>query len=250
MINSGDIFETNNCGKIKVVKYTNNRKVLIKFLETGYKKIVHAKSIRSKSIKDPFYPHIWSVGFIGKDYSPTNSSDKIPYRKWIDMLQRAYSDKFHSKHPTYKDCTVDERWHNFQNFIPWHRDNYIEGYEIDKDLYIKGNKLYGPETCFYVPKWLNLMVQNGVSDNGLPTGVCKDGGKYVGRYNGGVRKRFDTPGEAKRYYDILRLTNYIHKLRTTTDYIPPKLSRVLINRYEKELECVHINKRCLVLIIS
>lgn len=66
------------------------------------------------------------------------------------MLQRCYDKDSLEKNPTYKDCTVAEEWHNFQNFAEWFKENYIEGYHLDKDIKIKGNRVYGPDRCMFV----------------------------------------------------------------------------------------------------
>lgn len=43
---------------------------------------------------------------------------------------------------------------------------------IDKDILVKDNKIYAPQTCLLVPKTLNLIFINSRSrKNNLPTGV-------------------------------------------------------------------------------
>lgn len=43
---------------------------------------------------------------------------------------------------------------------------------IDKDILVKDNKIYSPQTCLLVPKTLNLIFVNSRSrKNNLPTGV-------------------------------------------------------------------------------
>ena len=41
------------------------------------------------------------------------------YGKWVNMLQRCYSELYHDKFPTYKDCTVCEEWKYFSKFKKW-----------------------------------------------------------------------------------------------------------------------------------
>ena len=57
------------------------------------------------------------------------------------------------------DCSVYEGWHNFQNFAKWYEDNYYEIEEeqmhLDKDILVKGNKVYSPDTCVFVPETIN-----------------------------------------------------------------------------------------------
>ena len=54
---------------------------------------------------------------------------------------------------------------DFQNFAKWAEENFIEGYELDKDLLVPGNKKYSPETCVYIPQRLNSFLTNIKSDN-------------------------------------------------------------------------------------
>ncbi len=83
---------------------------------------------------------------------------------------------------TYKDCTLDPRWFKLSAFKEWIEqwDDY-ENKEIDKDILIPGNKIYGPETCLMVRKSVNLFFKPNIKRN-LPRGVYhvpkfKEGGK-------------------------------------------------------------------------
>ena len=103
------------------------------------------------------------------------------YRAWVSMLERAYNPKFHAKCPTYVGVTVYKEWHSFSTFRNWWLENYREGFSPDKDLLVVGNREYGPDTCVYVPRWLNnFTTDSGVSRGEFPIGVCldKSSGKY------------------------------------------------------------------------
>ena len=39
---------------------------------------------------------------------------------------------------------------DFQVFSKWYEENYIEGFQLDKDIITKGNRVYGPTTCKFV----------------------------------------------------------------------------------------------------
>ena len=39
------------------------------------------------------------------------------YRKWVDLLKRCYSDKYRTKYPTYKGCTLEPEWLYFSGVI-------------------------------------------------------------------------------------------------------------------------------------
>ena len=38
----------------------------------------------------------------------------------------------------------------FSGFGKWFDDNNIDGYHLDKDIKVKGNKVYSPDTCLFV----------------------------------------------------------------------------------------------------
>lgn len=95
------------------------------------------------------------------------------YRAWMHILARSYSKNYHEKQPTYKGVTVCDEWLLFSNFRKWWMTNYIEGYHLDKDLLILSNKIYSPETCIYVPQWLNSFTINNTASRGkYKIGVC------------------------------------------------------------------------------
>lgn len=123
--------------------------------------------------KQPPYRHISGAGcpycFYDKKRKPVYGvgiNDMISARKhpalshWRDMLGRCYNEKMIQKEPTYKDCSVCDEWLTFSNFAKWFDENYVEGYEIDKDLLIKGNKVYSPETCCFLPHKINQALTN------------------------------------------------------------------------------------------
>jgi len=153
------------------------------------------------------FPTTYSVGFIGegKYTSKVNGVITKVYDTWIGMLRRCYSKKLHIKYPTYKDCIVAECWHNFQVFGEWFENNYVEGYQLDKDILFKGNKIYSPNTCCFVPKEINSLFLTCKSARGeYPVGVSKDKNKFkssVSLKNKQVTLgRFDTPEEAFKAY--------------------------------------------------
>ena len=103
------------------------------------------------------------------------------YRAWAGMLERAYSERFHKKQPTYVGVTVCEYWHSFSAFREWWLENYREGFQCDKDLLAIGNREYSPWSCLYIPGWLNkFTTDRGALRGELPIGVsfCKQTGRY------------------------------------------------------------------------
>ncbi len=116
------------------------------------------------------------------------------YRAWHNMLKRCYSQKLHISQPTYKDCIVCDKWLDSASFKLWYESNYVKGYALDKDIVKAGNRVYCPEYCRFVPRYVNNLVtftkstkaKTGVSPcNGRFAAAMKISGKnkYIGSYN-------------------------------------------------------------------
>jgi len=104
------------------------------------------------------------------------------YRKWKNMLKRCYSLAYLNKHPTYRDCKVDTEWLKFSNFREWMITQDWQGKDLDKDLLIKGNKIYSPSLCVFINPSTNLAIaKSGKKDVRLLAGVTytKSNTKYV-----------------------------------------------------------------------
>jgi len=155
----GNIYESNNHGKFKVVEYKNYTDITVEFLDTGYRVRTTKRSVVKGSVRDLNAKTVCGVGFIGEGkYKTTENKVQLTsYTRWYEIIRRCYHERSLIKHPTYKDCTVDKRWHNYQVFAKWFEENYIEGYEIDKDIKIEGNRVYGPDTCVFVSPLDNIV---------------------------------------------------------------------------------------------
>lgn len=137
------------------------------------------------------------------DYCVMNGDRGIPsYATWSQMLVRCYRESYKKITPTYKDCTVCKDWKLYSNFERWFNDpsnGYKEGYCLDKDILVKGNKTYSPETCCFVPNEINaLLIKHDNKRGKYPIGVTLHNKKFCARIN--VFKKgsvwlgvFDTP---------------------------------------------------------
>ena len=115
---------------------------------------------------------LFGVAYVDVDYVACHTR---AYKHWQDMLKRCYSEEYHKKKPTYKGCSVCEEWLLFSNFKRWFDENYIDGYVLDKDILFKGNKVYSPDTCCFVPQGLNSLLTNRKNHRGkYPVGVFKN----------------------------------------------------------------------------
>lgn len=148
----GTIHESTNFGKLKVVQYRGSYDVDIEFISTGFKTTTQSVCIRNGNIKDLYYPSVCGVGYLGKGAYNSKENGKLSkcYDVWCSMIKRCYSSIYHKNKPTYESCIVDPVWHDFQNFAEWFYDNYKEGLQLDKDIKVKGNKVYSPNTCMFV----------------------------------------------------------------------------------------------------
>lgn len=193
-IEKGYVFLTNGGCKAKVIDYVSSKNVRIQFLdEYGYQTITSTTHIKSGAVKNPYQPKVAGVGFVGvgKHIASVGTKSTEEYLLWKSMIYRCYDSNFHERQPTYKDCTVCDEWHNFQNFAEWlsKQKFYKKGYELDKDLLFKDNKVYSPKTCRFVPKKINVILNDCESSRGeFPVGVffSKNENKFVSaiRING------------------------------------------------------------------
>lgn len=101
------------------------------------------------------------------------------YKTYINMLTRCYSKKYQLKEPSYIGCSVCDEWLIASNFKKWYDKNYIDGYQLDKDILVYGNKIYSPETCCFIPRSLNsLFLLNNKRRGDCKLGVHVNNGLY------------------------------------------------------------------------
>lgn len=157
------------------------------------------RRIYSRGINDADYPVQWVDAFGKHQWCPFNNT-------WKAMLERCYSRKTQNKFPSYIGCKVPTTWLTFSNFKAWMETQDWEGKQLDKDILGDG-KIYSPETCCFVPQWLNLILSSNAAKRGqYPIGVSYH--KHVGRFASHVRRDgtlkhlgyFDTPEEAHKTY--------------------------------------------------
>ena len=180
---TGDILSSRSCGDFEVIDNSTSRNVSVKFIKTGtiVTKLQRGNVIRG-NVHDHNYPTVEGKGYLGKPKSCVSSRSEA-YVRWHGMLERCYSDKYHSIRGTYRDCEVCGGWLNFSVFEVWFDSNYREGYHLDKDLLYQGNRVYSPKTCCFIPPELNtLIVEKSRGDCGM--GVSKRKKKGTQDYNG------------------------------------------------------------------
>lgn len=191
-ITNGSTFTLNDGSVAIVENYVNANNIEVVF-DTGNRAIVRAQHLRNGGVKNPLAKTVYGVGYvgIGPHRVSLNSKKNAAYQCWYDMLERCYSEKLLRMRPTYKGCVVCDEWHNFQTFADfYHNDPYRQdGWELDKDLIVPGNKEYGPNVCAFVPSHLNSILSDHRGARGnLPQGVNIKGNNYQAKISkDGVR---------------------------------------------------------------
>ena len=233
--------------KMEIINYVSYKEVYVYFEKYDYTKKVTYQQFKNSEVACPYEPRTYGIGYLGDGEYKTklNGKHTIYYEKWKKMLQRCYDTKFQEKYPSYIGCRVCDEWLNFQNFAEWFENNYyeVDGEKIhlDKDILIKGNKIYSPKTCLLVPQRINDLFVKRDNDRGnSPIGVCnpnKDN-KYLVQCLQGDKSRFigyyDNELEAFYAYKIAK-ESYIKEVADEyKDIIPPVVYDALYN-YEIEI---------------
>ena len=236
-----------NCKEIaSIVNYANRNDITVQFKTTGELVKTTYSNFKKGKIKSHFTPSKYGVGYLGNEKTiDENGKSLKSYETWTNMLMRCYSEKY----PTYKDCCVCEEWLNYSNFKKWFNDNYyeIDGEQmaLDKDILVKGNKVYSPNTCVFVSKSINtLFIKSNKIRGKYPIGVYKPNNsnkyqaqcnilingkkqkKYLGSYNT-IDDAFNAYKEFKEVY-IKQIADFYK------DKIPNKLYDAMYN-YKVEI---------------
>lgn len=153
------------------------------------------------------------------DYKTTNCPI---YKRWVSMLERCYSRPQVLKRPSYKDCKVSKDWLKFTNFRNWVVTQFPdwENKQLDKDLLVKGNKLYSAETCLFVDNQVNGFLKDRAASRGkFPLGVYKRSDSKVIRF----RARCNNP--------ITKKSEFLG------DFVCPNLAHEAWRKRKHELAC-------------
>ena len=158
----GVVCKSNLSGDFKILKYNDSRNVEIQFLKTGYGTTVHLGSIRNGKVKDRYLPSVYGIGIVGNKYPISKCGKNTKeYVLWADMLRRCYSDSFKKKNPAYIGCEVSDNFKSYEYFYEWCNEQVgfgNNGWHLDKDLLIKGNKVYSESTCVFIPTEINSLL--------------------------------------------------------------------------------------------
>ena len=241
----GEKFITNEGYNIEIIDYNKNTKYSIKFDNKIIKTNLDFKEIKNGSISNPLHKSLCGVGYIGIGrYVTSNNKEKTKeYSYWHGIINRCYNKKRKNGNNFYEPMYAKEIWHNFQNFAEWMEQNYnpktMDGWHLDKDILIKGNKVYSPETCCFVPQEINTVFTKRQSKRGdYPIGVTKVCSSYKVQLNiYGILNylgTFKTIEEAFQVYKEAK-ENYIKEVADKwKDLIDPRVYEAMHN-YQVEI---------------
>ena len=239
----GEEYETGKHGKVRVIEYRSATDIVVQFENTEYVTITSTGNLRKGFIKDKSVPSVRGFGIVG-DVSIRDEQGIIEkeYRKWEFMLDRVYG----RPKKSYLECTVSAKFQRYIDFKTWCNIQIgfdQDGWVLDKDILVKGNKIYSPETCCFVPSEINaIFIRQQYIRGKHPIGVWFD--KQSGTYQADLcvgrkqRKRlgcFDTPEEAFYAYKQAK-ESYIKSLAEKwKDQIDPRVYEALL-RYEVSID--------------
>ena len=233
----GEVYDSVRFGSFKVVEYVNHKEVTVNFLNTGYTTKTTVNNIKKGLVKDKLMPFVVGEGFCNAPTTDDCGNILKEYRLWVSMLTRCYCEKYLNKNPSYKDCIVSDSFKDFTVFKKWCNSQvFTNGYVLDKDILVKGNKLYSEDTCCFVPQEINLLIVNNKASRGeYPIGVTKyRENKFRARLNkgSGVVKHlgyFLSPEEAFYAYKQAK-EDYIKEVANKwRDKIDPRVYEALMN---------------------
>lgn len=179
----------NNQGCLmKIIECKNKTNIVVEF-QDEYKAKVSTQYINFQRgiVKNPYYPSVLGIGIIGTKYPRSiNCKELKEYESWKCILRRCYDGKTKNSQPTYCEVTCCKEWLNYENFYEWlhSQDNFGKWHDgkrwaVDKDILVKGNKVYSPDTYCLVPQGVNcLFLKRDAARGKYPIGVRYECGRF------------------------------------------------------------------------
>lgn len=162
------------------------------------------------------------------------------YNRWDKLMERLGPN---NKNKAYFDKSCCQEWIYFSGFKGWMGGQFWEGLHLDKDILVPTNKVYSPDTCCFVPGWLNTLVLTNPGRKGeQPLGVSLSS---KGQFRAQVSKietntnfhlgLFSTPQEAHGAWQLGKASQILLAvdLYRKEDYFRKDVAAALYGRVEK-----------------
>ena len=232
----GDTTNNKYGTEMKIIQIIDTSNIYVEFQdEYHYIKKTTFQNFGRGRLINPYDKSIYGIGYLGDgDYKVwVNGHKTDTYGVWHDMIERCYNEKRRHVHKAYEDCSVCNEWLNYQTFCKWYYENYYSTGEgrmhLDKDILVKGNRIYSPKTCVFVPQRINMMFIHQPNKLGLPTGMTKSSKGYRTLYNGKLLGIYSTLDEAMNHYMKAKRLHIKEVANEYKNRIPDKLYQALIN---------------------
>ena len=229
---------------MKIIDYVSCKNVVVEF-QDNYKYITRTRysAFLKGNVSNPYDKTVNGIGYLGVGpYATYFSKNHITpqYQTWKMMLNRVYDKYGKKRNESYKECVVSDEWLNFQNFAKWYEQNYYqvgdENMHLDKDILCKGNKIYSPEHCVFVPASINKAFIGHKKGRGkYPIGVfySKDKQRYTAMCHNGQGQQYigdyKTPEDAFYAYKTYKEGYIKHLADEYKSQIPDKIYNALYN---------------------
>ena len=246
-IGTDTVYQSKNSGCFTITSYLDSYNIGVKFVNTSFEMLTHLGCIKNGNIKDPYIPSVYGVGVVGTKY-PTmiNGRNTKEYGLWQNMLTRCYNDTYKNKQPTYIDCEVSDNFKSYEYFYEWCNKQIgfgVKGFDLDKDLLIKGNKVYSEDSCIFLPHEINsLLVKRTASRGEYLIGVywskTANAFKATVRKNKGWQKHlgyFTTELEAFNAYKVAKESFIKEQANKWKSQIDPRAYNALMS-YEVNID--------------
>lgn len=193
-------------------------------------------------------------GWINDRTYPTDKADEngithrslgmtAVYQAWTHMKQRCTNEKYKEKYPTYIGVSASAEFKNFTLFHQWWYSQLghdLPNVELDKDLLNKGNKVYSPETCLLIPKFVNMfLVKRDAARGDCMIGVDKKGVYKNGdtRYRTGVSEYDpDTGKTVKKHLGCFRNElDAFHAYKIAKEAIAKQYAEYLLGKVDSRV---------------
>ena len=246
MMQEGDVFKTKSYGDLIITKYVNSKAVCVKFVVTGYETTTKASNVIAGSVKDRLLPTVHGIGITGDSQVKVDGKHTKEYRLWHNMLNRCYNVGYQKVQPRYIDCSVSENFRYFQYFKEWCNnqigfnsvDENGKPFALDKDILVKGNRVYNEDVCAFVPQEVNLLFTKRDKSRGeYPIGVSfhKSRGMLTATLNNKYLGYFNTAEQAFQVYKTAKEAYIKEVANKWKGKIDPKVYEALMN-YEVHID--------------
>lgn len=176
-----------------------------------------------------------------KQTTANYDSKSKEYTMWYSMKRRCDPNGyFQKRQPCYRGCVLHPDFERFSTFIDWCQNqigfDQWPAFELDKDILSNGRKMYGPDTCAFIPKSINkLLGINQINQGDFPTGVsyCNRTNRYMAAIRIDTKKkflgRFDTPEAAHTAYKAAKEAEVRRQALNHVDSIDPRVFAALMS---------------------